>query len=57
MHGAAHVSHCAAPRPAPPRPAVNVYVGAPSVGPSGHTNRADASGEVDMADDATHTGR
>jgi len=29
MHGAAHASHRAAPRPAPPRPAVNVDVGAP----------------------------
>jgi len=33
MHGAAHASQRAAPCPAPPRLAVNVYVGAPSVGP------------------------
>ena len=34
MHGAAHASHRAARRPAPPRPAVNVDAGAPSVVPS-----------------------
>jgi len=50
MHGAAHASHRAAPRPAPPCPAVNVDVGAPSVAPSAHANRAAASGEVDVAD-------
>ena len=51
MHGAAHASHRAAPRPAPPRPAVNVDVGAPNVVPSAHANRAGASGEVDVVDD------
>ena len=54
MHGAAHASHRAAPRPAPPRPAVNVDVGAPSVAPSAHTNHAGASGEVDVANDGIH---
>jgi len=54
MHGAAHASHRAAPRPAPPRPAVNVDVGAPSVAPSAHANRAGASGEVDVVDDGSH---
>jgi len=56
MHGAAHASHCAAPCPAPPHPAVNnVDIGAPSVAPSAHANRAGASGEVDVVDDGTHT--
>jgi len=54
MHSAAHASHRAAPRPAPPRPAVNVDVGEPSVAPSTHANRAGASREVDVADDGTH---
>jgi len=54
MHGAAHASHRAAPRPAPPRPAINVDVGAPIVAPSAHINHAGASGEVDVADDGTH---
>jgi len=54
MHGAAHASHRAAPRPAPPRPAVNVDVGAPSVVPSAHANHAGASEEGDIADDGTH---
>jgi len=54
MHGAAHASHRAVPHPAPPRPAVNVDVGAPSVAPSGHANHAGASGEGDVADDGTH---
>jgi len=54
MHGAAHASHRAAPRPAPPRPAINVDVGAPIVAPSAHANRVGASGEVDVADDGTH---
>ena len=54
MHGAAHASHRAAPRPAPPRPAINVDVGAPIVAPSAHVNRASASGEVVVADDGTH---
>jgi len=34
MHGAAHALHRAAPRPAPPRPAINVDVGAPIIAPS-----------------------
>jgi len=54
MHGAAYALHRAAPRPAAPRPAVNVDVGAPSVAPSSHANRAGASGEVDVVDDGTH---
>jgi len=54
MHGAAHASHRTVPRPAPPRPAVNVGVGAPSVAPSAHANHAGASGEGDVADDGTH---
>jgi len=54
MHGAASASHRATPRPAPPRPALNVDVGAPIVAPSAHVNRAGASGEVDVADDGTH---
>jgi len=54
MHGAAHASHCAAPCPAPLRPAVNVDVGAPSVAPSANANRARESGEVDVVDDGTH---
>jgi len=54
MHGAAHASHRTAPHPAPPRPAINVDVGAPIVAPSAHVNRADTSGEVDVADDGTH---
>jgi len=39
-HGAAHASHRAAPCPVTPRPAFNVHVGAPSVAPSAHANRA-----------------
>jgi len=31
-----------------------VDVGAPSVAPSAHANRAGASGEVDVVDDGTH---
>jgi len=54
MHGAAHASHRAVPRHAPPRPAVNVDVSAPSVAPSAHANHAGASGEEDVADDGTH---
>jgi len=54
MHGAAHASHRAANRPAPPRPAVNVDVGAPIVAPSANANRAGSSGEVDVADVGTH---
>jgi len=54
MHGAAHASHRAAPRPAPPRPAINVDEGAPIVALSAHVNRAGAIEEVDVADDGTH---
>jgi len=54
MHGAAHASHRAATHPASPCPAVNVDVGAPSVAPSAHANRAGASGEVDVVDDGTN---
>jgi len=54
MLGAAHASHHATPRPAPPRPAVNVDVGAPIVAPSAHASRVGAPGEVDVADDGTH---
>jgi len=54
MHGAAHASHRAAPHPAPPRPAVNVDVGASRVAPSAHVNHAGASGEGDVTDDGTH---
>jgi len=53
MNGAAHALHRAAPCPALPRPAVNVDVGAPTVVPSAHANRAVASGEVDVVD-GTH---
>jgi len=41
------VSQRAPSHPAPPRPAVNVVVGAPSVAPSAH-------GEVDVVADGTH---
>jgi len=41
-------AHCDALRPAPPRPAVNVDVDAPSVAPSAYANRAGAPGEVDV---------
>jgi len=54
MHGAAHASHRTAPRPAPPRPAINVDEGASIVAPYAHVNREGASGEVDVADDGTH---
>jgi len=54
-HGTAHASPSAAPRPAPPRPAVNVNIGAPSVAPSAHANRAGVSREVDVVDDGRHT--
>ena len=37
----------------PPRPAINVDVGSPSVATSAHANRAGASGEVDVVDDGT----
>ena len=55
LHGAANASHYAAPHPAPSCPAVNVDVGAPNVAPSDHANRAGASEEVDVIDDASHT--
>jgi len=54
MHGAVHAWHRAAPRPAPPCPAINVDVGALIVTPSADVNRAGASGEVNGADDGTH---
>jgi len=54
MHGAAHALQHATPCPTSLRTAVNVDVGAPSVAPSAHANRAGASGEVDMVDDSTH---
>jgi len=58
MHGAAsaNASHRTAPHPAPPRPAVNVDVCAPSVATSAHANSTltGASGEVNVADDGTH---
>jgi len=54
MHGAAHASHRTAPRPAPPRPAINVDVGASIVAPSVHVHRKGASGDVEVADDGTH---
>jgi len=54
LHGAAHALQHTTPRPAPPRPAINVDVGAPSIAPSAHANRAGASREVDVADDGTH---
>jgi len=53
-HGAAHASHGTAPRPAPPRPVINVDKDTPIVTPSAHVNRAGASGEVDVVDDGTH---
>ena len=46
--------HCnARPFPAPPRPAVNVDVGAHSVAPYAHANCLGASGEVNVVDDGT----
>ena len=54
MHGAARASQRAAPYPAPPRPAVNVDVGTPSIVTSAHANCAGFSGEVEMVDDGTH---
>jgi len=58
MYTYAHIrfkaSQHAPSRPAPPRPAVNVDVGAPSVAPSSHATRAGASGEVDVVADGTH---
>ena len=54
MHGAAQASHRTAPRPTPPRPAVSVDVGAPSVAPAAHATRAGASGEADVNADGTH---
>jgi len=54
MHGAAHESHRAPPRPAPPHPAVNMGDGAHSVAPSTHATRAGASGEAGVVADGTH---
>jgi len=54
MHGAANASHCATPRPAPPRPAVIVCDGAHSVAPSAHATRTGVSGEADVVADGTH---
>jgi len=54
MHGAAHASQRASPRPAPPRPAVKVDVGTHSVTPSTHATCAGAYGEVDVLADSTH---
>ena len=51
--GAAYALHREAPHPAPPRSAVNVDVGAPSVTTSAHADRAVASGQVDVADVGT----
>jgi len=42
LHGAAHASQRAPFRPAPPRSAVNVDVGAHSAAPSAHTTRVGA---------------
>jgi len=55
MHGAAHALQRAPPRPAPPRPAVNVDVGTPSVVPSVHATCAGDYGEGDMVADGTHS--
>jgi len=54
MHGTAHASQRALPRSTPPRPAVNVDVGAHSVAPSAHATCASAYGEVDVVADGTH---
>jgi len=54
MHSAAHASQRAPPRPAPPRPAVNGDVGAPSEAPSAHVTRAGANVEGDVVADGTH---
>jgi len=54
MHGAAHASQRAPPRPAPPHPAVNVDVNAHCVAPSSHATRAGAYGEVDVVAVGTH---
>jgi len=51
------MSCIALPLAAPPRPAVNVDVGAPSVVPSSHANHAGASGEVDDCTHAAGRGR
>lgn len=53
MYDATHVSHCANPRPAPPRPAVSVSDGAHSVAPSAHATRTGASGDADVVGDGT----
>jgi len=54
MHGDAHASHRTPPHPAPPRPAVNVGVGAFSTGPSAHATIASTSREANMVADGTH---
>ena len=54
MHSAAHAFQRTTPCPTPPHPAVDVDVGAPSIAPSAHANRAGASGEVDVVDQGTH---
>ena len=54
LNGAARASQRATPYPAPPRPAVNVDVGTPSIVTSAHANCAGFSGEVEMVDDGTH---
>ena len=57
MHGAADASQCVPPRPAIPRPAVNVDIGAPSVAPSAYAARAGACGEGDVVDEGTNAAR
>ena len=54
LHGAAHASHRAPPRPAPPRPAVNVGEGAHNVAPSTHATCADASRDADVVAGGTN---
>ena len=54
LHGAAHALQRTPPRPAPPRPAVNVDVGAHSAAPSAHATRVGAYEEVDVVANDTH---
>ena len=54
MHDAAHASHRAPPRSAPPRPAVNVGVGAHYVVLSAHATHAGACVEADVVADGIH---
>jgi len=49
-----HASHCATPRPAPPRPVVIVGNSVHSVALSAHATRTGASGEADVVVDGTH---